>query len=78
MKQNSRNRFLVYILLFDEHGVESLRVPDMDPLCASKTMQDRDTWVLASDFVTEIPAVSGKKLLDVSWCNMFRGVRLVK
>ena len=77
MKQDSRNRFLVYILLFDEHGVESLRVPNMDPLGASKTMQDRDTWVLASDFITEVPAVSGKKLPDVAWRNMFSGVRLV-
>ena len=68
---------LVYILLLDKHGVESLRVPNMDPLCASKTMQDRDTWVLASDFVTEVPAVSSQKLLDVAWRIMFRGVRLV-
>ena len=68
---------LVYILLLDKHGVESLRVPNMDPLGASKTMQDRDTWVLASDFVTEVPTVSGKKLLDVAWRNMFSGVRLV-
>ena len=68
---------LVYILLLDKHGVESLRVPNMDPLGASKTMQGRDTWVLASDFVTEVPTVSGKKLLDVAWRNMFSGVRLV-